>query len=103
MTEEKAKELLTKLKQSKAGEEPLSTHEKIEILNWWLKEKSPGIFYDPGDGRQFWLNQIEIKTAQNPQSLFLLDFCMIKIMESLNLSQKTTKRIIKMMNRYVIV
>ncbi len=92
--------LLETLKGSKDGNEvPVS--KKIEIINWWVKNKAPAMAATfQGDPREFWLKDVEISTARNPM---LLNYSIIKIMESMGVIPQSTKQIKNMFGHYIII
>lgn len=67
----------------------LSIQDKIDIFNWWLREKSSAIvviFPEHPEISGIWLHKQQISTVKNPQ---ILEYSIMKIKEDLGLINKS--------------
>ena len=96
MNEDKAKQILTDMKD---GKSPSSVEEKIEIFNWYIKEKGLAMSVSWEGGRETWLKDIQIETAENE---LLLNYSMLKISEDLDIIPRSTSTVRNYFGKWVL-
>ena len=90
------KEVIDKLIQAK-----LSIEDKLNIFNWWLKNKSPCVILSiEGDSEEYLLSKQEVLKISNNKDLQLLEYSTIKIKEQLNVIPKSNLNLMMFLMGY---